>query len=573
MASVVMRPPEDFSIARGGTTIGGEWSGTAGSGASVVSCPSGFGWALAKDTSVVNNHIATRICSASGIGFAAFLKLDMPSGDTTWRPIYRIFTNGSNAATWLTYRPSSNEFRIEYNAGGGNVAQGTTVTAGPAVPSTVFHIAVAATTAGAVKIWIDGTLITNVTGVSIGSSYNRESLYCPTSTGAGQTTMGNVVLWEPSTHTWDGKVKVVERLAPTGDVSATGTWTLSGAGATSRWGVLDEALVQSINSTTGTSARVTLADMAQVPDEIYGLWVYSRQQGTGQGGLTLHEPGYDYVTANYTNTASYIREYVAGPNAGGDWDQTSLNALELSVTRASGTVQFFYAHVLVLRTLDEAVGDVDAFPGEGTLAFTGYPSGLTLSATLAPAQDAVLFTGYPATVDTGVSYAPAPADLVFTGLSASVTLSASLAPAQEVVSFTGRAVSIVLDAEASPSPDALTLTGHAVSVSLSVTLSPSQGGLAFSGLPASAEAGADIGPTPDAVFLTGLPASFVIDAGLSPSAIAMSFTGLAASLSLTEDAAGVRSGRFALIEQAAIFALTERGQASRASKQGVSVHG
>ena len=398
MTAVVMRPPEDFSIARGQTTIGGEWTGTAGSGASIVDCPSGFGWAIAKDTSVVNNHICTRVITASnnGMGFAAWLTLNVPSGDTTWRPIHRLFTNGSNSATWLTYQPSTNQFRIEFNSGaGGNVAQTGTVTAGPADPTIAFHIAVDATSAGAVKIWIDGALITNVTGASIGSSYNRESLYAFTSTGAGQVTMGNVVLWDPASHTWDGEVKVIERLYPVSNVSAVGTWTTTGSVGVAS--ALDETPSNSTTSTSGTSARVTLSDMSGEPAEVYGVWIYSRQQSTGQGGCVLHEPSYDHATATtYTGTTAtgYIREYVDGPNAGGDWDEASLNALEFSVVRASGTVQFHYGHILVLRTLDEASGGSYTISIEaGSFSVSGQSVGLKKDYRLGVEAGAFTLTG------------------------------------------------------------------------------------------------------------------------------------------------------------------------------------
>jgi hypothetical protein len=392
MASVVMRPPEDFSIARGLSTIGGEWSGVSGAGASVVACPSGFGWALAKDTSQTNNHAATRVIAAptSGTGFAAFLTLDMPAGDTAWRLIHRTFVNGTNRALWLTYQPSTNQFRLEYNNSTVNVAVAGSTVAGPTDPTSAFHIAVEVTSdasSGTAKIWLNGTLVLNLSGVNTGNSgdlFDRETVAAPASTGAGQTTIGNVCLWNPAAHSWDGQVKIPQRLAPIADVSSS-SWS----GAAPYWEKLDDP-AQNTATTTGGTIRVELADIGVEPKEVYGLWVYWRQSGSGSANSVLHEPSaaYDHIGAA-SGAFAFMREYIAGPNGGGDWDEAALDELELTFSRVSGSVTIPYAHLLVLRTVEEAgppTGNLSVTLDDVTLVSEGQvPTAGNLSVTLADA--------------------------------------------------------------------------------------------------------------------------------------------------------------------------------------------
>jgi hypothetical protein len=357
VAAVTIEVAEDFSIARNANTIGSpEWVSVTGGGADIVPCPSGFGWALSQDTSVATDHSIQRniITARNGMGFAAMLTLDMPSGDTTWRPIYRAFLNAAAPSLWFRYQPSTNTFKVAYvNTGSETDVAGATFS-GPADPTQPFHVAIEvarSATVGTVKAWLDGTQVLNLSGVNTGNNantFNRQIFYAPTSTGAGQTTMGNVLAWNTASYSWDGTRKVIQRLAPVLDVGASG-WS----GSAPYWEKLDDTTTSTQSNTNG-SIRVVLANMTIEPEEVFGLWVYWRP-ASGSGFSTLHEPSYDHVGSTFTGINAFAREYIAGPNSGGDWTQSRLNDLELSFTRnGSGTLDIPYGHILVLHSVEIA---------------------------------------------------------------------------------------------------------------------------------------------------------------------------------------------------------------------------
>lgn len=388
MPAITLEFVEDFSRARDATTIGApEWTSTSGSGADIVPCPSGFGWALAQDTSQATNHsIQRNITTArNGMGFAAILSLDMPGADTDWRPIYRAFLNSSAPSLWLRYQPSTNTFKLSYT----NVTTETDIIggtfAGPADPTLPFHVAIEVTrnaTTGTAKAWLEGALVLNLSGVNTGSAshtFNRNVIFAPVSTGAGQTTVGNVMAWNTSLHSWDGGRKVLQRLAPISDVSSSG-WT----GSAPYWTPLEDTSTTTATTTNG-SIRVALADLDVEPESTYGVFVFWQPgDGTtsGTGFATLHEFAADRAGASVTGLFQFGRDYWGAPDAGGEWTKANVNLLELSITRTAGTLTVPYGHIVLLRSV-EVQG-----PQTGDLAVT--LDALTLDSSVNVTQTATL---------------------------------------------------------------------------------------------------------------------------------------------------------------------------------------
>lgn len=361
MPAITLEMVDDFSIGRIDNTInprGDFFGGVGGGGATVAPCPSGYGWALTKDTSIPNNHSTqwTPPSTHNTVGFAAFLTMGLPVTDAAFRGVIRAFTTSTNRAIRLVYRRSTNEYRLEYNNGVSFVAITGSTFAGPTNPAAVHHVAFevnrsAAT--GTAKAWLDGALVVNLTNVNTGDGshlFNRYEFSAPTASplGAGQTSIGNVMAWNTTAHSWDGRVKVVQRLAPTADVFVS-NWSTPGP----YWSQFADPTVTSQTVTHPSEVRVALSDLTMEPDFVYGLYVYWRHSTIATGRRTLREPGFSHVGPNIAGQAN-LRDYIGGPNAGGDWTATQLNNLELSIEGVSGDFRPMWAHLLVVRSLPES---------------------------------------------------------------------------------------------------------------------------------------------------------------------------------------------------------------------------
>ena len=328
------------------------YGGVGGGGASIVACPSGFGYALHKDTSVANDHRTTRTIASprNNAGFSGIWTFNGPSSYSSWVLLFLLVQTATNNRFQIEYQPSTNTFRATINLLA--AINGGTTWSGPADPTQPTNIAVEYvrnTTTGQLRVWMDGVQVVNLSSINTGDGthlFNNETLYAPNygASGAGYTTASNWISWDTTLHTHDGDARVVQTLEPVSDIAA--TWLLNSPPHFSRL-----AAQTGIGSSNADINEHGITALAGGPTKIDTAVLYTwMSSGTMTAGLK--ETG---GTQSFTGLSTTVqRRYAHTNQASLTWDKAKINDLRLELQRTAGNVNLLSAYVALVRTMSES---------------------------------------------------------------------------------------------------------------------------------------------------------------------------------------------------------------------------
>ena len=372
---------EDFSIYRAAGTITVNQPYTLGSGIglTIAPCPSGYGWALTRATAetaaaFVGLNTVAALYPDNAYGLAGIFTMDIVAGSAVWVDVLRQTRLATNDFGRLQYQRSTNLWRFARDL---NVAVGATFS-GPADVTQPFEVAmefVRDAAAGSFKVWFDGVLATNQTGLNTGSfvaPLGIPQIAVPSNAGAGGglTTASNWLAWLPATRPYPGK-RILQRLEPVADVIA--QWIPT---ARPHWPAMADAgwavtAVGGTGTTIGFRNSFSMSDLTDEPLVLEALFFHCRvSAGSIVPGLI--EAGGEQLAA--TIPANGGRASFPTSFGGVPWTAALANTAQIVLEAAAANTQATFAHLLVVRSVE--AGSPPAPPaggGGGAQIIAGRP--------------------------------------------------------------------------------------------------------------------------------------------------------------------------------------------------------